>query len=77
VPPGFAFAGWINFRGPIIKVEAELYAFRGLNCATNSMATSNCFPFGKRDPDKLASLGVEYCAKSTMDQIYGLPAAKL
>jgi hypothetical protein len=58
VPPGFAFAGWINFRGPIIKVEAELYAFRGLNCATNS--TSNCFPFGKRDPDKLASLGVEY-----------------
>jgi len=30
VPPGFAFAGWINFRGPIIEVEAELYAFRRL-----------------------------------------------
>ena len=60
MPPGFAFAGWINFCGPIIKVEAELYALRGLNCATNSMATSNCFPFGKRDPERLASLGVEY-----------------
>ena len=60
MPPGFAFAGWINFRGPIIKIEAELYAFRGLNCATNSMATSNGFPFGKRDPDKLASLRVEH-----------------
>jgi hypothetical protein len=63
VPPGFAFAGWINFRGPIIKVEAELYAFRGLNCATNSMATPNCFPFGRRDTDKLESLGVEYLRK--------------